>query len=206
MINFFHASKAPWKSLPIMLSSTAWDYLCMSGTVSKCRRFSFIFSLGNKRKSQGTTSGEKGGWGTITMLLLITNPVVFRDMWAGMLSWWRSQMWLSHIFTQESQSITIQVRVYYSTRRNNSGWTLLFMPKKTMSMLLVELRTCCSFFAWWLWALPLCQMLLCFWIITIIELPPHVMIPEIKAGSLLVFSHSSRHVYAPLLLIVCQEL
>jgi hypothetical protein len=35
-----------------------------------------------------------GGWGPITMLLLVTNSVVLRDMWAGALSWWRSQLWL----------------------------------------------------------------------------------------------------------------
>jgi hypothetical protein len=54
----------------------------MSGGLSK-RFFSFIFNLGNKAKSQGAKSGEYGGWGKITMLLLVTNSVVFRDVWGG---------------------------------------------------------------------------------------------------------------------------
>jgi hypothetical protein len=47
----------------------------MSDTVSKCRPFSFIFNLGNKAKSQGSKSGEQGGWGVITTLLLVTNSM-----------------------------------------------------------------------------------------------------------------------------------
>jgi hypothetical protein len=66
---FSHASKAPWKSFSLMLSSTACDSLQMPDTVPKCRPFSFIFNLGNKAKSQGTKSGEEGGCGTITMLM-----------------------------------------------------------------------------------------------------------------------------------------
>jgi hypothetical protein len=58
----------------------------MSDTVSKRHPFSFIFNLGKKAKSQGAKSGEPGGWGMITMLLLGTNSVVFRDVWAGALS------------------------------------------------------------------------------------------------------------------------
>jgi hypothetical protein len=42
--------------------------------------------LGNKEKSQEAKSGEWGGWGTITMLLLVTNSVVLRDVWVGALS------------------------------------------------------------------------------------------------------------------------
>jgi hypothetical protein len=47
--------------------------------------FSFILNLANKAKSQGAKSGEKGGRGRITMLLLGTNSAVFRDVWAGVL-------------------------------------------------------------------------------------------------------------------------
>jgi hypothetical protein len=56
----------------------------MSDTISKRRPFSFIFNLGKKVKSQGAKSGEYGGWGT-TNMLLVTNSVVFRDLWAGAL-------------------------------------------------------------------------------------------------------------------------
>jgi hypothetical protein len=34
----------------------------------------------------------------ITMLLLVTNSVVFRDMWVGVLSWWRSNVVHVQIF------------------------------------------------------------------------------------------------------------
>jgi hypothetical protein len=55
----------------------------MSDSVSKRHPFSFIFNLGNKAKSQEAKSSESGGWGTITILLLVTNSVVFRDVWVG---------------------------------------------------------------------------------------------------------------------------
>jgi hypothetical protein len=54
-------------------------------TVSKRHPFHLIFNLGNKVKSQGAKSSEQGGWGTITMLLLVTNSVVLRDMHMGVL-------------------------------------------------------------------------------------------------------------------------
>jgi hypothetical protein len=53
----------------------------MSDTVAKLHPFSFIFNLGNR----AAKSGEYGVWGTITMLLLVTNSVVFRDILAGAL-------------------------------------------------------------------------------------------------------------------------
>jgi hypothetical protein len=44
--------------------------------ISKCHPFSLIFYLGSITKSQGAKF-EQGGWGTITMSLLVTNSVVF---------------------------------------------------------------------------------------------------------------------------------
>jgi hypothetical protein len=52
-------------------------------TVSKRHPFSFIFSFGNKAKSQGAKSCEQGGRGMITMLRLVTNSVVVSNMLAG---------------------------------------------------------------------------------------------------------------------------
>jgi hypothetical protein len=69
----FSASETLWKSFSLILLSTLW----MSDTVSKRYPFSFIFELGNKAKSQGPKSGE---------LLLVTNSVAFRDVWAGAFS------------------------------------------------------------------------------------------------------------------------
>jgi hypothetical protein len=55
----------------------------MSDTVSKRHPFSLIFNLENKAKSQGAKTGKYGGWGIITMLLLVINSVVFRDVRGG---------------------------------------------------------------------------------------------------------------------------
>jgi hypothetical protein len=38
-----------------------------------------------KAKSHGAKYGEQRGWGMITMLL-VTNSVIFRDVWEGVLS------------------------------------------------------------------------------------------------------------------------
>jgi hypothetical protein len=59
-----------------MSSGAACDSLWMLDTVSKRRPFGFIFSLEEMRNHRGAMSGEYGGWGTITMLLLVTNSVV----------------------------------------------------------------------------------------------------------------------------------
>jgi hypothetical protein len=72
-------------------------------------------------------------------------------------------------------------------------------------MLFVELRTCPPFLLLVIVGFPVWQLLLCFWIITVNPTLSLVMILEIKVGPLLAFSRSSRHVYALLLLIVCQE-
>jgi hypothetical protein len=97
----------------------------MSDTVSKCHPFSFVFNLGNKAKSQGAKSSEYGGWGTITMLLLVTNYVVFRDACRRVVvmkepvvvvpKFW--SFFFPHIFYPTSQNIT--VKVDHSVRRNN---------------------------------------------------------------------------------------
>jgi hypothetical protein len=52
-----------------------------------------------------------------------------------------------HIFSQASQKVTVKVRVEHSVRRNKFRLTIPFMSKKTMSVLFVELWTCCVFFA-----------------------------------------------------------
>jgi hypothetical protein len=58
----------------------------MSDSVSKDHPFSFIFNFGNKEKSHRAESSKYGGWGMITMLLLVTNSVVSRDVLVGALS------------------------------------------------------------------------------------------------------------------------
>jgi len=47
-------------------------------------------------KSQGTRSGEYGGWGTTVMLFLVKNCENLKDLWAEALSWWIMSFWFCH--------------------------------------------------------------------------------------------------------------
>jgi hypothetical protein len=69
-------------------------------------------------------------------------------------------------------------------------------------MLFVELRTSRAFFT-----LGDCGLFHCddFWIKTVNPTFVTRYDPRDKFGSSLAFSHSSRHVYAPLLLMICEE-
>jgi hypothetical protein len=60
-----------------------------------------------------------------------------------------SKFWyfLSHIFSQASQNVTVKVRVDGSVRRYKFTVNNPLHMEKPMSMLFVELRTCCAFFA-----------------------------------------------------------
>jgi hypothetical protein len=50
----------------------------------KTSSLQFHFRFGNKAKSQEVgKSGDEGGWATTTMLLLVTNSLVFRDLWVA---------------------------------------------------------------------------------------------------------------------------
>jgi hypothetical protein len=53
----------------------------------------------------------------------------------------------SHIFSQASQNIIVKVRVDCSVRRNKFTMNSPLHVEETMSMLFVELRTCCAFLA-----------------------------------------------------------
>jgi hypothetical protein len=110
-----------------MLSSAACDSLWMSDAVSKCRPFSFIFNLGNKAKSQRAKSGEYGGWGTITMLLLVTNSLFSGTCGRKRcpdegVSCGRAKVtvfFVAHFLSNVSKGHSIsKVRVYRSVRRN----------------------------------------------------------------------------------------
>jgi hypothetical protein len=57
--------------------------------------------LRNKAKSRAIKSSEEGGWGRITMLLLVADSVVFRDVWANAFSWWRSKALDPQIFCSD---------------------------------------------------------------------------------------------------------
>ena len=51
----------------------------------------YLFSFGNKKKTQGAKSGEYGGCGNIIVSLLAKNSRTSNDVWAGALSWCKSQ-------------------------------------------------------------------------------------------------------------------
>jgi hypothetical protein len=82
-------TKAPWKSFSLLLLSITciaflvWDTFKMSS-------IQLHFQFGKQGEITGLSLVSKGGWGMIAMLLLVTNSVVFRDVWTYALLWWRS--------------------------------------------------------------------------------------------------------------------
>jgi hypothetical protein len=124
-----------------LLSSTACDSLWVSGAVSKCRPFGFVFSLGNETKSQGLSpaSREDGNDNHVVIHKLwgfhwrVGGCVVMKEPVVVVPNFWS---FLSHIFPQASQNITVKVRVDCSVRRNR------FTVNNPL-----ELWTCRAFFA-----------------------------------------------------------
>jgi hypothetical protein len=115
---------------------------------------------------------------------------------------------LSHIFSQVSHSVTVKVRVDRSVRRkkrtvNNA----LHVGKNNEHALCWTLNLLCLFCSWWLWALSLRQLLLCFWIITINANFIIRYDPRDKSWALVsLLSWLKTHVYAPLLLMICEAM
>jgi hypothetical protein len=58
---FFHASKAPWKSFTLILSSTACDSLWMSRYCFKTSSLQFYFLLGKQSKIMRGLYGREDG-------------------------------------------------------------------------------------------------------------------------------------------------
>jgi hypothetical protein len=56
-----------------------------------------------------------------------------------------------------SHNVTLKVRFDCSARKNKFTVNIPFMLKKTMSMLLIELWTCCAFFVLHDWGLFHCD-------------------------------------------------
>jgi hypothetical protein len=138
-------------------------------------------------------------------MLWVTNSVVFRDVWVGAFSRWRSQLglhrssvFLSHIFSQASQNITVKVRVDCSVRRNKFMVDNPLHTKKTTSMLFVELRICRTFFALGDCGLFHCDNC-CFASGALLQI--HLLSPfmileiQVEVGSSLAFSYGSRHTF-----------
>jgi hypothetical protein len=135
----------------------------------------FHFQCGKNAKSQGTKSGEQGGWGMMTKLLLGTNCLVSgtfgrahcRDEEPVVIAP-KYQSFLLHIFSQAAQNVTEKNRVDRSVRRNKFRVnTTLHDEKKPVCSLMNSGPAATFFCSWRWWALPLQQMLLCFWIITV---------------------------------------
>jgi hypothetical protein len=59
----------------------------------------------------------------------------------------QSWSFLLHILSQASQNVTVMVRVDRSVKRNKFSVNNPLHVEKKMSMLFIELWTCCAFFA-----------------------------------------------------------
>jgi hypothetical protein len=114
---------------------------------------------------------------------------------------------LSHIFSQASQNVTVKVRVDHSVRRNkftvNSPLHIEKYNEHAFCWISDLLRLYCS---WWLWALPLWWLLLCLWIITINPTFVACYDPSDKCWVLVsLLLKLKTHVYVPLLLLTYQD-
>jgi hypothetical protein len=141
----------------------------MSDTVSKCLPFSLIFNLGIKVRWVGRMGNDNDivvshkfcgfqGYVDGHIVMMKVPVVVAPKFWS----------FSSYILSWASQNVTVKVGVDHSVRRNkftmnsplhvenNSEYALCWTPD------LPHL-----FCSWWLWALPLRRLLLCFWIITL---------------------------------------
>jgi hypothetical protein len=120
-----------------MLSSTACDSLWMSDTVSKRRPFSFSpASRGMGNDNHVVVSHKLCGFqGCVGgRVVVMKEPVVVAP---------KFRSFSSHIFSQESQNVTLKVKADCSVRRNKFKVKNPLHIKKMMIMLL----TCCAFFA-----------------------------------------------------------
>jgi hypothetical protein len=116
---------------------------------------------------------------------------------------------LSHVSSQVFQNITVKVRVDCSVRRNTiTVNNPLYIEKNNENSLCLTPDLLLLFCPWWLWDLPLRWLLLCFWIITVNPTSVTCYDPRdtSKIWVPVTFSRSSRHVYALLHLIICEEL
>jgi hypothetical protein len=131
--------------------------------------------------------------------------VVTKDTVVVVLKFWS---FLSHIFSQASQNVTVKVGVDCSVRRNKCTVNnLLHVEKNNEHAVCWTLDLLHLFCPWWLWALPLRWFLLCFWIITVNPTFITRYNPRDKSWVLIsLLSYLKTHVYALLLLIIYQEL
>ena len=92
-----HDFMHPWKFSNVNVSITSCVSVWISSVMSKRFPFSHNFILGNRKKSQGGEIRWVGGWGITVMFLEVRNCQTMSDVWAGVLSWWRSQLFFFHL-------------------------------------------------------------------------------------------------------------
>ena len=114
--------------------------------------FRFFFYLLNRSKTlsfhrclqfweEGAKSGEYGGWGIISVLLVAKDSRTSIDVWAGALSWCKIHDWFFHnsvhFWRNASRNRRITSRLYsLSTLRpcgKNSWCTMPLQVKKTVN-------------------------------------------------------------------------
>jgi hypothetical protein len=108
-----------------------------------------------------------------------------------------------HIFSQAFQNVTVKVRVDVVLGGRNSWLTVPYTLKKQWAFFCWTPNLPHLFCSWWVWALPLQWLLLCFCIITVnptfvIRYDPRY--ENWVLGSRL--SYLKTHIYAPLHLII----
>jgi hypothetical protein len=126
----------------------------MSNTVSKCCPLSFIFNLGNKSKSQ-EDNWRVGRMGNNNHVFHSHKLCGFQGCVGGCVVMMKElvvfvpkfRSFSSHVFSEVSQNVTVRIGVDCSVRRNKFMVNSPLHVEKTMNMLFVELRTCCTFFA-----------------------------------------------------------
>ena len=182
--------------------------------VSNRRPFSFNFILGNRKKSQGSKSGEYDGWGITAILFFARNLWVTTVVWDCALSWWSSQVCFHQILgtmssffvTQSPQKFAVEPGIH-----SLACWDKFFMrnpldvKESDDHALENAFHLSGLFWLWWLAAFPLGRMSRCLRVVTVN--PAIVTCNETKQERLIVGGELTNFSAddALLLLVSCQD-
>ena len=136
----------------MILFSSSFDAVFIYSIVAKRRPFMGHFSFGNTKKSQGTRSGEYDGCAITSVLFFAKNSRLSNDVWAGALSWCKSQCLFFHIYVRlwriTSRNLRITCRQYslltVLSCGKNAWCTTPMQSKKTVSKTFTFDRSWCK--------------------------------------------------------------
>jgi hypothetical protein len=125
----------------------------------------FHFQFANKAKSQGAEFARVGRMEN-------DNYVVSYELCSCLgegasFGCENFQVFSLHIFSEASQIVTVKVSVDSSVRRNKFTAKSPFTSEKQWEWSSLNSGRATPFLFWWLWAVPLWRLLLCFGIITV---------------------------------------